>query len=124
MNDELDSRLRDALRPVEPRKEFSAQLLARVAAAAPGPVAPAPARAPRRSGPRSSPWWLAAGLAASLLIAIGVQHHRSELDQRERGLEARRQVIEALRVTNQKLELAYRVVRSESSETVGENSST
>jgi hypothetical protein len=67
---------------------------------------------------------LAAGLAASLFVAVGVQHHRSELDQRERGLEARRQVIEALRVTNQKLDLASRVVRGESPETLGEHSST
>jgi hypothetical protein len=121
MNDDLESRLRDALRPVEPRKEFSAQLLARIAAES---RRPAPGRASRARGFRSSPWWLAAGLAASLFVAVGVQHHRSELDQRERGLEARRQVIEALRVTNQKLDLASRVVRGESSETLGEHSST
>jgi len=121
MNDDLESRLRAALRPVEPRKEFSAQLLERLTAEAPRPTA---IRAPRASRFRSSPWWLTAGVAASLLIALGVQHQRAELDQRERGLEARRQVIEALRVTNQKLELAYRVVRSESSETIGQHSRT
>ncbi len=121
MNEDLESRLRDALRPVEPRKEFSEQLRARIMAESRRSAAP---RISRGRGFRSSPWWLAAGLAASLFLAVGVQHHRNELDQRERGLEARRQVIEALRVTNQKLELAYRVVRSESSETLGENSST
>jgi len=121
MTEDLESRLRDALRPVEPRKEFAEQLLARIAAQS---QRRAPERATRARGFRSAPWWLAAGLAASLFVAVGVQHHRNELDQRERGLEARRQVIEALRVTNQKLELAYRVVRSESSETLGDNSST
>lgn len=120
MNDDLESRLRDALRPIEPRKEFSEQLLARIAESR----RPAWRSASRARRFRSSSWWLAAGLAASLFVAVGVQHHRAELEQRERGLEARRQVIEALRVTNQKLELAYRVVRSESSETLGENSST
>jgi hypothetical protein len=121
MSDDLESRLRDALRPAQPRKEFSAQLLARLAAEA-AAAAPLPASRARRF--HSSPWWLAAGLAASLFVALGVQYHRHALDQRERGLEARRQVIEALRVTNQKLDLAYRVVRSESSETVGGNSRT
>jgi hypothetical protein len=121
MNEDLESRLRGALRPIEPRKEFSEQLLARIEAQSPRS---APTRNPRARGFGPASWWLAAGLAASLVIAVGVQRQRSELEQRERGLEARRQVIEALRVTNQKLDLAYRVVRSESSDTLGENSST
>jgi hypothetical protein len=54
-------------------------------------------------------------MAASLLIAAGIQHHLQERRETERGLEARRQVIEALRVTSQKLNLAYEVIKSESS---------
>jgi hypothetical protein len=63
---------------------------------------------------RLSGWWLSAGLAATLLLAVGVVQHVRVVQERERGLEARREVIEALRVTNQKLDLAYRVVRSQS----------
>jgi hypothetical protein len=54
-------------------------------------------------------------MAASLLIAVGIQHHLQERRETQRGLEARRQVIEALRVTSQKLNLAYEVIKSESS---------
>jgi hypothetical protein len=46
---------------------------------------------------------------------VGIQHHLQERRDTERGLEARRQVIEALRVTSQKLNLAYEVIKSESS---------
>ena len=121
MNEELESRLRSALRPSLPRKEFSEQLLARIATQA----QPPPARAVSRAlASRTTPWWLVAGLAASLLLALGVEHRRHEIEQRDRGLEARRQVIEALRVTNQKLDLAYRVVRGESLETPGEHTRT
>jgi len=54
-------------------------------------------------------------MAASLLIAAGIQHHLQERRETERGLEARRQVIEALRVTSQKLNLAYEAIKSQSS---------
>jgi hypothetical protein len=38
-----------------------------------------------------------------------------ERRETQRGLEARRQVIEALRMTSQKLNLAYEVIKSQSS---------
>jgi hypothetical protein len=46
---------------------------------------------------------------------VGIQHHLHAQREREVGLEARRQVMEALRVTDEKLELAYRVVKDQSS---------
>jgi hypothetical protein len=59
-------------------------------------------------------WWLSASLAASLLIAVGVQRNNQESRERENGLKARREVVEALRVTSQKLNLAYETVKSQS----------
>lgn len=111
MNRDIESRLRSNLRPVAPSDEFSQKLLARVAAQSdqiPG------RRAAARGLSRRSKWWLSAGLAASLLLAAGVQHQMQQARERANGLEARRQVVEALRMTSQKLNLAYETVKSES----------
>jgi hypothetical protein len=97
MSEDLDQRLRAALRPIAPSEEFAAQLVARLTH-------------PRSVGARRFvPGWLAAGVAASLLLALGLERHLHN-EQRE-GVEARRQVIEALRVTSQKLDLAYAAVK-------------
>jgi hypothetical protein len=112
MKQDLESRLREALRPVAPSDEFTQNLLARVTA---DQGSQSNARGTRWLRPKASAWWLSASMAASLLIAAGIQHHLQERRETERGLEARRQVIEALRVTSQKLNLAYEVIKSESS---------
>lgn len=112
MSEDLESRLRAALRPVEPREDFTRNLIARVTA---DPNAQSSRRRFGRRRFKRPAWWLTAGAAASLLIAVGIQHHLQERREREGGLEARRQVIEALRVTSQKLDLAYEAVRSQSS---------
>ena len=111
MRMDLESRLRAALRPVRPDETFSRKLLANVAGEA-GPERHRWRRAP------ATAWWLSAGLAASLLLAFGVQHHLEE--QRQRGMEARREVVEALRMTSQKLNLAYEAVQSQASSLSGE----
>jgi hypothetical protein len=100
MSEDLESRLRAALRPLPPSEDFARKLAARVSAR-------------RRFAPGA--WWIPASLAASLLIAVGVQHQVKESHERADGLEARREVVEALRVTSQKLNLAYEVVKSQSS---------
>jgi hypothetical protein len=112
MSEDLESRLRAALRPAAPSEEFTQRLIARVTA---DQGSEAPARGAGRRSLKAPAWWLSASLAASLLVAVGVQHHLQERRDTERGLEARRQVIEALRVTSQKLNLAYEVIKSESS---------
>jgi hypothetical protein len=114
MSEDLESRLRAALRPVAPSDEFSQNLIARVTA---DQRSPANARAARGRSPRASAWWLSASMAASLFVAVGIQHHVQERREREQGLEARREVIEALRVTSQKLNLAYEAIKSQSSST-------
>jgi hypothetical protein len=42
-------------------------------------------------------------------------------EERQQGLEARAQLLEALRVTGEKLDLAYRVVNDESRSAVDDN---
>jgi hypothetical protein len=112
MSEDLESRLRAALRPVAPSDGFTQNLIARVTA---HQGSDADARGTRRRSPKATAWWLSASMAASLLIAAGVQHYLQERRETERGLEARRQVIEALRMTSQKLNLAYEVIKSQSS---------
>lgn len=106
MSHDLEKELREALRPVDPGEDFTARVLARVSAE------PATAAARDSLAARLAPGrqlWIPLALAASLaaVLVLGVQwHQRREL----RGLEARRELIEALRVTSQKLDLAYRLV--------------
>jgi hypothetical protein len=109
MSDDIESQLKAALRPVTPREQFSAQLLAQVALSGPTPIKAhrlSPARRPLA-------WWLGASLAASVLLGIGVHEHLQERRLQQSGLEARREVLEALRVTSQKLDLAYEAVKGQ-----------
>jgi hypothetical protein len=113
MNDEeLEIRLRAALRPVAPREKFTLDLIDRVMA---NGNSASNARDARGRRFWAQPWRLVAGMAASLILALGVQHHIKERSDIERGLEARREVIEALRVTSRKLDLAYDVIKNRSS---------
>jgi hypothetical protein len=111
MSKDIESQMRAALRPVAPSEEFSQKLLAGVALERPVPPTP------RRVGAgRWQPlaWWLTASLAASLVLAVGVHQHLQQQRVQQRGLEARREVVEALRMTSQKLNLAYEAVKSQS----------
>jgi hypothetical protein len=112
MNEEFEARLRAALRPVAPSDEFTRDLIARVAAEQHSTSDAQIAHGRRH---RARGWWLSASMAASLLVAAGIEHQLQVRHERERGLEARREVIEALRVTSQKLNLAYEVIKNQSS---------
>jgi hypothetical protein len=119
MSKEIESRMRAALRPVAPSDEFSQRLLTQVAL----PRAPQPK--PRRSGVgglHPLAWWLTASLAASVILAVGVHQHLQQQRLQQSGLEARREVVEALRLTSQKLNLAYEAVKSQSRSLTDEQS--
>ena len=100
MTDDFEERLRKALRPVDPGEPFAQRVLAR--------VANEPARETRRAL-RPTLRWVSAGLAASLLLGILVAHDW-QVRRAQQGMEARRQLLEALRVTSNKLDIAYRAV--------------
>jgi hypothetical protein len=119
MSQEIEFRLRAALRPVAPREDFSQKLLARVIADQPTP--PKPRRLLSTSA-RPLMWWLTASLAASLILAVGVQRHLEQQRLQQSGLEARREVVEALRLTSQKLNLAYEAVKNQSTSLADEKS--
>jgi hypothetical protein len=115
---DIESQMRAALRAVAPREEFSQKLVATVAG--PGPKALNARRAVARWRPVA--WWFSATLAASLLLAVGVHQHLQQQRLQQSGLEARREVMQALRVTSQKLNLAYEAVKSQSSSLTDEQS--
>ncbi len=97
MKPDLEKQLRESLQAVEPADGFAERVQARIER--------------ERRRPRAVLYrWAPQALAASLLLAaLGVYGWHA---QRERqGLEARQQLLEALRVTGQKLDLAYRGVK-------------
>lgn len=98
MNEDLEKRLRQLLRPVDPPEDFTQRVMGEVE------------RKQQRQGPRVRRLAIiSAALAASVMfVALGFHQWK----QRENGIAARDQVFEALRVTNDKLDLAYRLVNT------------
>ena len=103
-DEELERRLRGALGAVDPGAGFAPRVLARIAAE------PRSAGRPARAG--AVVGWLSFGLAASVILAV-LLAHQWQVQRLEHGREARRQLIEALRMTDEKLNLASRVVNGE-----------
>lgn len=101
--EQLERRLRNALAAVDPGEGFLPGVMARAA------VEPVRGERPPRVGAVAG--WLAFGLAASVIVAV-LLAHEWQVRRLEQGREARRQLIEALRVTDEKLNLAYRVVNA------------
>src|SRR5215475_13468809 len=95
MTEDLEKRLRGALRPIDPGEEFTQRVMREVA--------------PRRGA------WVSVALAASVAVAvIGIGVYGWQQQQKAEGLAARAQVLEALRVTTDKLELASRLLNAPS----------
>jgi len=99
MTDDLEAALRAALRPVDPPQGFTERVMARVASA-------------QRHRLRAR-WRIPAGIAAAVLLATATYLHIQQ-QQRRQGLEARRAIVEALRLTDEKLDLAFQTVREAS----------
>lgn len=102
MSNDLDNELRAALRPVDPGERFTQSVLARVAAESTGSP-----RTPRLQ--TTTLRWTSVALAISLVMGILVAH-QWQVRRTQRGLQARQELIQALQLTGEKLDLAYRVV--------------
>jgi len=112
MND-VEDRLRRAMRPIDPPEGFAE----RVMRALPARQPPAPvvvlATVPRT--PRTSLWQrfsAPAALAASLVVAVLVGKQIAIQHEEREGMAASRELMQALRVTSQKLDVAYQAVQS------------
>ena len=102
MSDEIEDQLRRALRPVDPDDGFADRVMARVRT--------------ERAG--ASRWrqnrFLNVGVALAASVVLGaVLVHAWQMQRERRGLEARQQLIEALRVTGEKLDIVYRGVNGD-----------
>ena len=108
----FETELRRQLRPVEAPEGFTDRLMAALPAERKPTVVPF---TPRAARPSMRERGMPAALAASLLVAIfaGV-HLANERAYREeqRGIAASEQLMQALRVTSQKLDLAYEAVNN------------
>jgi hypothetical protein len=119
MSQDLESQLRAALRPIAPSATLEKKLIACVTD---DPLHAQPkANRIGWAGSRSRIRRLAIAAAACLLTAVGLHNGMQLRRERATGLEARRQVVEALRVTSQKLNLAYEIVKSQSGSYADDN---
>jgi hypothetical protein len=109
---ELEAALKRALRPVDPGEDFVGNVLQCIerssTARQPGGAVNAPTRSLLR--------WLPISLAACALCAFGVLHWQRASIARERGLQARGQLFEALSITSAQVNtVRAAVVRDEKS---------
>jgi negative regulator of sigma E activity len=100
MSKDFEQQLREALRAVEPEAGFEQRVMSRIG----------------RQGSRrhaKATRWVSVALAASVVFAaiLGTQQWQTRREQE--GLEARRQLLEALQLTGEKLDLAYQAVNRE-----------
>ena len=117
MNDDIENQLRRALRPVEAPEGFAERLLKRL----PEREKPVVVTLPVATRRPSRNFALPAALAASLVLAVVLgQQLSQQRDERlaqqraeaelEAGRAASREIMQALRVTSQKLDQAYEAV--------------
>src|SRR5437868_10476062 len=96
MSNKFEDQLRAALQPVDPPEGFADRVMQRLDLSA-------------HSSPKRPAWRWPTALAASVVTALVVSF-AWRADHERRGLAARQQLMEALRVTGEKLDLAYRGV--------------
>ena len=114
--DELERALRKALHTEDPGEEFAAKVLASLDRPESTPTLPV---RNRDSGQRTR-IWLPVALAASLAGVLVIRHELLQHRAQE-GMLARQQLIEALKVTSQKLDIAYRAVNAPATATDDES---
>ena len=117
MNDQFENELRRRLRPVDAPDGFTERLMAALPAQQKPVVVPFTPKAVRRSPLRDfgMPAALAATLLVSVLLGVHVADKQALLAaqaEQEKELAATRELMQALRVTSQKLNLAFEAVNS------------
>jgi anti-sigma factor RsiW len=112
MTEDFENELRRRLRPVNAPEGFAQRVLRALPAETP-PRVVSSIREPART--RARQFGMPAALAASLLVAVLLGQRvavERELRAEQQGLEASRELMQALRVTSRKLDLAYEAVNS------------
>jgi hypothetical protein len=113
---QVENELRRALRAVDPPADFTARVM-QALPPRPTPATVMPLRVigpgaarPNRWARLSAPFALAASLLVAIVLGQQVAMERAEREQLA-GLEASRELMQALRVTSRKLDLAYEAVQ-------------
>ena len=112
MNDQFEDELRRRLRPVDAPDGFTARLMA---ALPPERKPVVVAFTPKVARPFVRQFGMPAALAASLVLAVFAGIHVANeraLVEEQRGIAASQELMQALRVTSQKLDLAYEAVNN------------
>lgn len=107
MSEELEKSLRAALRPIDPGEKFTRSVLARVTAGSPAADSATATSSPLI--PRPTFRWASATLAIAVMAGL-FSAHQWQAHRTQQGLEARRQLLEALQVTGENLDMAYRMI--------------
>jgi hypothetical protein len=111
MTDELENLLRRSLRPVDAPEGFAERLMKRL----PERRQPVVVALPVRPARQARNFTIPAALAASLLGAVLLGQHLATVrieNEEAAGRAASLEILQALRVTSQKLDLAYEAVNS------------
>jgi len=112
MNETFEDELRRRLRPVDAPDGFTARLMA---ALPPERKPVVVAFTPKVARPFVRQFGMPAALAASLVLAVFAGIHVANdraLVEEQKGIAASRELMQALRVTSQKLDLAYEAVNN------------
>jgi len=120
---EVENELRRRLRPVDAPQGFADRVM-RALPADTKPVAVITMPAPRRSWAQQ--FGMPAALAASLLVAVLLGQYTAvqrDLRAEREGLEASRELMQALRLTSEKLDIAYQAVQGPPPASTEENRS-
>jgi negative regulator of sigma E activity len=112
MNENFEDELRRRLRPVDAPEGFATRLMAALPAERKPAVV---AFTPKVARPFVRQFGMPAALAASLVLAVFAGIHVANeraLVEEQRGIAASQELMQALRVTSQKLDLAYEAVNN------------
>jgi hypothetical protein len=117
MSEEFENQLRKALRPVEAPEGFAERLMQRLPPPREERREPVVVALPRRAPSPARRYGLPAALAASLVAAVFLGQQLADrrfqnqiVREQAEGLAAKQELLQALRVTSQKLDMAYEAV--------------
>lgn len=111
MTDEFEKTLRRALRPRAPGEDFSSRVLAQLDSTE-MPSGPLVHLASMRRRAFRSPW-LPAALAACIIAGIGIVQMRQHAADTARANQARAQLLEALRIASDNINIVRAAVARE-----------
>lgn len=113
MSDEFEEALRRALRPKHPGEDFTGKVVSRLDASDPESAPASRPESRRFAAPRAR--WISVALAASVIAAVGLFQLRQHALDAERASQARAQLLQALSIASDNVNLVRATVAREES---------